>query len=94
MRVVPTVNWSTPASYRWCFAGIPSQQVVAVGVPDLRQPITRILFSLGYLRMLKDLDPAVVLVYGELPFYCSRAVEFQPDVVAMRRRLSSFSGAS
>lgn len=83
------MNWSTPASYRWCFSGIPPQQIVAVGVPDLRHPITRILFSLGYRRMLQDIDPLAVLVYGELPFYCSLAVEFQPDVVKMRRRLSS-----
>lgn len=88
LRVVPTVNWSTPASYRWCFAGIQEQQVLAVGVPDLRYPLTRVLFSLGYQRMLQVLDPIAVLVYGELPFYCPLAIEFQPDVVSMRQRLT------
>jgi hypothetical protein len=89
LRVVPTVNWSMPASYSWCFAGIPTQQVVAVGVPDLRRSVTRILFCLGYRRMLHELDPLAVLVYGELPFYCSRAVEFPPDVAAMRARITA-----
>lgn len=88
LRVIPTVNWSTPSSYPWCFSGIPPQQVVAVGVPDLRLPVTRILFTLGYRRMLQEVDPLAVLVYGDLPFYCPRAVEFQADVVKMRQRLS------
>lgn len=87
LRVIPTVNWSMPASYRWCFAGIMPRQVVAVGVPDLRRPVTRILFSLGYRRMLQEIDPLAVLVYGELPFYCSRAIELSSDVASMRLRI-------
>jgi hypothetical protein len=41
LLVIPTVRWSTPASYRFCFVGIARGQVVATGTPDLRDPVTR-----------------------------------------------------
>lgn len=33
VKVIPTVNWSGRDRYDWCFAGIPSRQVVALAVP-------------------------------------------------------------
>lgn len=87
IKVIPTVSWSTPDTWAWCFAGIPQGQVVAVGVPDLRISLTRLFFGLGYRQMRKQLEPSRVLVYGQLPFYDPLATEFPTEVVGLRERV-------
>lgn len=67
VKIIPTVNWSTPDSYYWCFAGIPQHQIVALSVPDLRSYATKREFMAGYRQMLKVLQPSTVFVYGTLP---------------------------
>jgi len=65
MRVIPTVSWSTPASYAFCFAGIARQSVVAVSTVGVRVA-DRVLFEQGYYEMLRQLQPRRVLCYGRL----------------------------
>lgn len=81
VKVIPTVNWSTPDSYDWCFTGIPTGQVVALAVPDLRPPITRQLFIQGYHALCAALSPSCILVYGRLPVELRHTArqEFIPD---------------
>lgn len=88
--VIPTVNWSTPDSFYWCFSGIPQQQIVALSVPDLRSTPTKRLFMAGYRQMLKVLQPSAVLVYGTLPEILKSAYpraeirEYPPDWLRLR----------
>ena len=88
VKVIPTVNWSTPDSYAWCFAGIPTGQIVALAVPDLRQPTTRRLFIAGYRAMRDALKPQRILIYGRLPAELRSAItqEFPPDWQRRRAR--------
>ena len=81
VRVIPTVNWSTPDSTAWCFAGIPTGQIVALAVPDLRNPSTRAYFEAGYRAMQDALTPTRILVYGRLPLelHSAASQEFPPD---------------
>jgi hypothetical protein len=66
--VVPTVSWSTPDTYGFAFAGIPTGSVVAVSTVGVwRDPDARALFVQGYVAMLDRLRPSLVLVYGKPP---------------------------
>lgn len=88
VKVIPTVNWSTPDSYAWCFTGIPPGQTVALAVPDLRKPDVRQRFSTGYQAMQDALRPAQLLVYGHLPseLHTPQVREFPPDWQRLRQR--------
>ncbi|GAB3462464.1 DUF4417 domain-containing protein [Actinophytocola sediminis] len=70
VAVIPTVSWSTPDSFAFAFAGIPTRSTVAVSTVGIARADTdtRARFVDGYTAMLHHLDPATVLVYGrELP---------------------------
>jgi hypothetical protein len=68
IRVVPTLSWSTPASYSFAFAGIEHGSVVAVSTVGVwRDPAAQELFAAGYTEMLHQIRPSTVLVYGRTP---------------------------
>ena len=67
LQVIPTVRWSTPKSYRFCFTGIPQGQLVAIGTPDLRDPVTRRLFERGLVEMFDRLEPRGLILFGRPP---------------------------
>ena len=60
--VVPTVTWSTPLSFSFCFDGIEKGAVVAIGMPGCKSGKTAYLF--GYNHMLERIKPSVVLCVG------------------------------
>lgn len=70
--VIPTVSWSTAASFAFCFLGLPRRGVVAVGTVgvDLADPLEYRLFADGFREMVARLDPVTVLSYGPLPAGC------------------------
>ena len=63
--VVPTLSWAGPATYSFCFAGVPSHATVAtstVGVAaDGR---AREVFHDGMAEAMRRLEPSRVIVYG------------------------------
>ena len=62
--VIPTICWSTPASYEWCFDGEPHNSIVAVAnIGCTRKPEVKALFDLGYSEMLKRLKPSKILFF-------------------------------
>jgi hypothetical protein len=73
VRVIPTISWSTPESYRFAFAGIATGSVVAISSVGTRSAGD--LFAAGYREMLDRLRPSTVLVYGDLPKTCSVGVD-------------------
>ena len=75
VHVIPTVGWSDERSYTFCFLGVEKGSAVAVSTVELGSAkgprgatdAERDLFVAGYRRMLEELSPRLVLVYGESP---------------------------
>jgi hypothetical protein len=62
-HVIPTVGWSTPASYEFCFLGIPIHSVVALTTIGTRRRQADFLH--GFSAMMERLQPSAILCYGE-----------------------------
>lgn len=66
--VIPTISWSTPDSFDWCFDGEPVGGAVAVSsVGCLQDKESRALFLEGYNEMLRRLKPTQIIFYGKVP---------------------------
>lgn len=67
-QVIPTVSWSGPESYDFCFAGLEPGGVVAIGTVGLeKEDATRSYFHIGFIEMMNRLRPKTVLCYGQIP---------------------------
>ena len=68
-HVIPSVSWSTPESFAFCFEGLPQNSVVAVSAVgvNLNSPRLRASFMLGFREMVDRVCPTLVLAYGLLP---------------------------
>lgn len=68
IKVIPTVGWSTPESYNFCFEGIEHNSTVAVssiGVMQSKEALK--LFRKGFKEMTLRIDPENILFYGKIP---------------------------
>ena len=63
--VIPTVGWSTPDSYEFCFAGIARHSIVALTTLGTRR--NKQAFLHGYDAMLEHIQPSLVICYSD-PF--------------------------
>lgn len=71
ITVYPTISWSTPDSYEWCFDGEPVGGIVAVSsVGTQKHKESKRLFLQGYDEMMKRLSPSLVIFYGNVPEEC------------------------
>lgn len=71
VNVIPTIAWSTPDSFEWCFDGEPKGGCVAVSsVGCMKSKKSKELFVLGYREMVKRLEPTQILFYGSVPDEC------------------------
>ena len=71
VTVIPTIGWSTPDSYEWCFDGEPSHSIVAVSsVGTQHGKESKKLFLQGYEAMMERLEPETVIFYGKVPEEC------------------------
>lgn len=61
--VYPTISWSTPSSYDFCFDGIEKGSIVAVGMIGCKQ--SKLSFMRGYNVMLEKINPEKVIVLGQ-----------------------------
>ena len=90
MTVYPTISWSTPDSYSWCFDGEPKGGIVAVSsVGTQNNTESKRLFLQGYEEMMKRLSPPWVIFYGQVPAECDwNIIRVKPhqDRIAERRR--------
>ena len=62
LTVVPTVSWSTPVSYDFCFDGIEKGSVVAVGMIGSKNNKTN--FMRGYNTMVHKIEPEAIICFG------------------------------
>lgn len=73
--VIPTISWSTPDSYEWCFDGEPEGGTVAVSsVGTQKNKKTKELFILGYKEMVRRLQPETIIFYGNVPEECTENI--------------------
>jgi len=65
LTVIPTVSWSGPRSFEFCFKTIEKGSIVAIGMIGCRQ--SKQAFMLGYNEMLSQIDPSAIICFGK-PF--------------------------
>lgn len=66
IKVIPTVSWSTPDSYEWCFDGMPeggTSIVSTVGV--LRKEESFNIWKDGMAEFIKRKHPEQIIIYGK-----------------------------
>lgn len=72
VRVIPTISWSTPDSFEWCFDGEPVGGTVAVSsVGCMKSAQGKELFIRGYGEMIERLCPEKIIFYGDVPRECA-----------------------
>ena len=66
IRVIPTLCWSTPDSFEWCFSGTPTNSIVSISsVGTQNNKETAKAFTEGCREALKRLEPFRILWYGK-----------------------------
>lgn len=71
IQVIPTISWSTPDSFDWCFDGEPEGGTVAVSsVGCMNSKEKKALFLAGYEEMVRRLQPETIIFYGSVPEEC------------------------
>ena len=75
IKVIPTIAWSTPDSYEWCFDGEPVNGAVAVSsVGTQKSKQAKELFLMGYKEMVRRLKPESIIFYGSVPEECKENI--------------------
>lgn len=86
VHVIPTISWSTPDSFEWCFDGEPRDSVVAVSSVGCNKVIDD--FIVGYNAMMDKLQPSKIIFYGDVPDAC------KDDIVKAKKFTSKFEEAT
>ena len=67
VSVIPTICWSTPDSFDWCFDGIPKHSLISISTvggfgnhEDIKDDWLE-----GYLKCLEVLEPSEILLFGK-----------------------------
>lgn len=75
IKVIPTIFWSTPESYEWCFDGEPMNSCVAVStVGCMNSDKKKKLFLDGYKKIIECLQPETIIFYGNVPEECKENI--------------------
>ena len=61
--MIPTVSWSTPVSYDFCFKSIEHGSIVGIGMIGCRKSFQS--FMKGYDEMLRQIQPEAIICFGE-----------------------------
>lgn len=62
LTVIPTVSWSTPSSFEFCFEGIEKGSIVAIGMIGCKR--NKRMFMLGYNEMIARIKPSTIICFG------------------------------
>lgn len=66
IKMIPTISWSTPDTFEWCFDGEPTHSAIAVSsVGATNSKTKKELFLAGYNAMMERLEPEIILFYGK-----------------------------
>lgn len=83
LTVIPSICWSTPRSYEFCFDGVEKKSIVAVGMIGSKRE--KKAFMRGYNAMLERLEPQSVIVFGT-PFLEMKGNIIAVDYLSSRKR--------
>ncbi len=65
LKVIPTLSWCEPATYEFCFDGIPKRSIVAISTIGVKQDKKAMQIWLdGMDEMMQRIQPQVVIEYG------------------------------
>ena len=67
LTVIPTISWSGPDSYDFCFDGIQPGGVVAISMLGVSGSAENYIFMAGFLEMKRKIKPSQILCYGNAP---------------------------
>lgn len=68
IEVIPNVRFSTEDSYEIVFQGIEKHSTVSVGTHGcFKRKLDREYFLMGFDKMMKTIEPKVVIIYGAAP---------------------------
>lgn len=79
IAVINNVRWGTKETYRYCFDGIPKNDIVAIGTVGggPRKLEDRERFEEGLYKMVEELSPHTIIVYGSSSSDCFKKLEKQ-----------------
>lgn len=63
LTVIPTISWSTPRSFEFCFDGVEQNSIVAVSTVGCKRAKHQ--FMRGYDEMLDKLNPESIICFGD-----------------------------
>ena len=93
IAVVNNVRWGTEETYKYCFEGIPTNSIVAIGTVGggPRKLEDRERFENGLSKMVEILSPHTIMVYGSANYDCfEKLIEKGINVVACPSRTAKF----
>ena len=65
IKVIPTVSWAEPDTFRFCFEGIPKGSIVSVSTVGVKRDKEALkIWQEGMQAMMDTINPRTVLVYG------------------------------
>lgn len=68
VRIIPSVTWSTPDKYDFCFSAFPQGGIYAVStIGNQLTQESREYFRQGYEEMQRRLSPEKIIFYGKMP---------------------------
>lgn len=69
IKVIPTICWSTPDSFEWCFDGIPRHSLICISTVGGfgNHEDNKAAWLEGYEKCLEVLDPTEILLFGTRP---------------------------
>ena len=65
IKVIPTLSWAEPETFRFCFAGIPKGSIVSVstvGVKESKEALK--IWTAGMDEAIKVIEPETIIHYG------------------------------
>ena len=63
LTVIPTISWSTPRSFDFCFDGVEQNAIVAVSTLGCKR--SKLQFMRGYDVMLDKVNPEAIVCFGD-----------------------------
>ncbi len=93
IEVINNVRWGTKESFDYCFEGIPTRSIVAIGTVGggPRKLVDRERFEIGLFEMINQLHPKTIVVYGSAKYPCFfKAKEMGIDIVEFSSHTAKF----
>lgn len=64
VSIVPSVGWSDPTTWEWCFDGLPQESIVAVSTNGCHSKVGKEQYRMGFHAMCEAIHPYKVICVG------------------------------